>query len=124
MSNPRTPVAHLNDLADGEVRVVEVGRHSLLLVRTGETITACARLCPHEKADLALGHVTDGRLMCPRHRASFSLTTGTVSPGWRVDPLGLYPVTIEDDTVMINTAALEQSGQPDLWDLTTPSPAP
>jgi len=37
----------------------------------------------HEKADLAQAHIEDGRLVCPRHLASFSLTDGAASRGWR-----------------------------------------
>jgi 3-phenylpropionate/trans-cinnamate dioxygenase ferredoxin component len=44
----------------------------LLLVRDGERIIACERVCPHEQADLSLGHLKDGRLFCPRHLASFA----------------------------------------------------
>ena len=61
--------------------VFVAGRH-LVLVRDGDGIFAAERACPHEGADLALGHCSGGRLFCPRHAAWFALTDGAVSPGW------------------------------------------
>ncbi|MHC2089036.1 Rieske (2Fe-2S) protein [Methylobacterium sp. CM6244] len=70
--------------------VFVAGRH-LVLVRDGDGIFAAERACPHEGADLALGHCSGGRLFCPRHAAWFALTDGAVSPGWFFRDLRTYP---------------------------------
>ncbi|GJD86630.1 MULTISPECIES: Rieske (2Fe-2S) protein [Methylobacterium] len=77
--------------AGGPVPVL-AGGHHLILVRDAGRIVAAERACPHEGADLALGHCVRGRLRCPRHRASFDLRDGSVSPGWSFRPLRLFPV--------------------------------
>lgn len=61
---------------------VRVAGRSLVLVWSEGALFAVERACPHEGADLARGHCTNGRLHCPRHRASFALSDGAVSPGW------------------------------------------
>lgn len=78
------------------VPVVAGGRH-LILLRDGAGIVAAERACPHEGADLARGRCAAGRLVCPRHRASFDLATGAVSPGWSFRPLRLFPVEVAAD---------------------------
>ncbi|MET0676313.1 MAG: Rieske (2Fe-2S) protein, partial [Bradyrhizobium sp.] len=69
-------------------------------------VVACERACPHEQADLAIGHVAQGRLFCPRHAASFDLGDGSMSPGWPSPGLRLYPVRIERGEVLIAAVAL------------------
>lgn len=49
-----------------------------------------ARRCPHQGADLALGYVRGGRIVCPWHNLPFDLETGR-SPCETVRPLGIAP---------------------------------
>ncbi|RVU14965.1 Rieske (2Fe-2S) protein [Methylobacterium oryzihabitans] len=82
-------------LGDRTVVPVVAGRHHLVLVRDAGRIVAAERACPHEGADLSLGHCAGGRLRCPRHLASFDLHDGSVSPGWSFRALRLFPVEVE-----------------------------
>ncbi|GJD31753.1 hypothetical protein PMNALOAF_3016 [Methylobacterium adhaesivum] len=84
----------------GLVPVFVAGRH-LLLVQDGTTLFAVERACPHEGADLALGHCAAGRLHCPRHQAWFSLTDGAVSPGWSFRGLETFATRHVGDDVEI-----------------------
>ena len=83
---------------------VRVDGRDLLLVRDGGILHACERACPHEQADLCLGHVADGRLHCPRHLASFGLQDGRISLGWQSRDLRSYPVRVVDGVVWIDVA--------------------
>ena len=78
----------------------------LVLVWSEGHAVACERICPHEQADLGLGHLSGGRLCCPRHAASFDLSNGQISCGWSSRPLRVYPVRIKDDQVWIDAAAI------------------
>jgi nitrite reductase/ring-hydroxylating ferredoxin subunit len=86
---------------DAPILPVRAGDRQLLVIRNGDHIVACERTCPHEQADLALGRCSGGRLFCPRHYASFDLRNGTVSAGWTVRPLRLYPVTIRAQNIFV-----------------------
>jgi nitrite reductase/ring-hydroxylating ferredoxin subunit len=66
----------------------------LVLIRDAGRLVAAERACPHEGADLALGRCGEGRLHCPRHQASFDLTTGAISPGWSFRALRVFPVEV------------------------------
>lgn len=83
---------------------VHIGGLFVLIVRDGASIRAVERACPHDLADLALGSCRSGRLHCPRHRASFDLIDGTISPGWSSRPLRRFPVRIEAGEVLVNLA--------------------
>jgi 3-phenylpropionate/trans-cinnamate dioxygenase ferredoxin subunit len=82
-------------------------RLEVLLVRDGERIMACERACPHEQADLSQGRIAQGRLLCPRHFASFDLDDGAISAGWPSRPLRRYPVRIEEGRIWIDASAIE-----------------
>jgi 3-phenylpropionate/trans-cinnamate dioxygenase ferredoxin subunit len=100
-------VCAIDALIERPILPVQVGERQLLVIRDGERIVACERACPHEQADLALGRCAGGRLLCPRHYASFDLRDGTVSAGWSVRPLRLYPVTIREGRVSVLLPARE-----------------
>jgi 3-phenylpropionate/trans-cinnamate dioxygenase ferredoxin subunit len=99
-------VSSLERLADQTILCVRVEAVELLLLRDGERVIACERACPHEQADLSFGRISDGRLYCPRHLATFDLCNGQISAGWPSRPLQLYPVEVRDGRVWINAAGI------------------
>lgn len=101
------PVCGLSRLISKAIVCVRVTGIDLILVWNEGCAVACERMCPHEQADLSLGHLAAGRLRCPRHAASFDLRNGEVSYGWSSPPLRIYPVRIRDDQVWIDTAAIK-----------------
>lgn len=115
-------VADLDDLSDGSFTRVTVDGHPLVLAREGDSVYAFQGTCPHEKADLAQGRIECGRLICPRHLASFDLADGQVSRGWKLDALRLYPVRIEHRGIAVDGNAVQRNppgGERKVWDLTT-----
>jgi len=102
-------VASLSGLTDQTIVCMQVASVGLILVRDGDQVFACERACPHERADLSLGHITDGRLHCPRHMAWFDLRDGEISPGWTSRALRRYPVRIENDHIWIDAKAVRQA---------------
>jgi 3-phenylpropionate/trans-cinnamate dioxygenase ferredoxin subunit len=95
-----------NCLADQTIVCARLEAVDILLIRDGDQIFACERACPHEQADLSLGRVTDGRLLCPRHLASFDLHDGNVSAGWPSRALRVYPAKLEDEQIWIDAGAV------------------
>jgi 3-phenylpropionate/trans-cinnamate dioxygenase ferredoxin component len=115
-------VARLDDLPDGQFLRVVVGNHSLVLARGGDAIYAFQGTCPHEKTDLAQGRIENGRLICPRHLASFALEDGQASRGWKLDALKLYPVHVAQGEIAVDADAVERNppgGARKVWDLTS-----
>ena len=96
-----------NGLADQAIVCARLGAVDILLIRDGDQIFACERACPHEQADLSLGRIVDGRLLCPRHLASFDLHDGNISAGWPSRALRVYPARVEDEQIWIDAGAAE-----------------
>jgi 3-phenylpropionate/trans-cinnamate dioxygenase ferredoxin subunit len=94
-------VCDLRDTIGRPILPVTAGAVQLLVVRDGDHLVACARACPHEQADLALGRCADGKLFCPRHYAWFDLNNGRISPGWTAPALRLFAVTVRDNRVAV-----------------------
>jgi 3-phenylpropionate/trans-cinnamate dioxygenase ferredoxin component len=115
-------VANLNQLPDGGFIRVAVDGHALVIARDRNTVYAFQSTCPHEKADLAQGRIEDGRLVCPRHLASFDLVNGQASRGWKLEALRLYPVRVEGDEIAVDRDAIRRNppgGERKVWDFTT-----
>jgi 3-phenylpropionate/trans-cinnamate dioxygenase ferredoxin subunit len=100
------PVCRLDRLISQKMLCTQVTGIDLILIWNEGRAVACERGCPHEQADLSLGHVSAGRLFCPRHAAAFDLRDGRISAGWPSRPLRMYPVQIEDDQVWIDAHAI------------------
>lgn len=81
---------------------LQVNGRDLIVLRDSGRLHACERACPHEQADLCLGHAANGRLHCPRHLASFDLDDGKISSGWQSRDLRRYPVRIIDGVIWID----------------------
>jgi 3-phenylpropionate/trans-cinnamate dioxygenase ferredoxin component len=99
----------LDRLTERTILCARVVGVDLILIWDGERAKACERTCPHEQADLCLGHLSMGRLFCPRHAASFDLADGRISDGWTSPPLRLFPVRIAEDQVWIDAEAVASS---------------
>ena len=81
---------------------VRVGDLDLIVFHDGDRLHACERACPHEQADLCLGHIAEGLLHCPRHLASFGLDDGKISTGWQSRNLRCFPIRVVDGVFQIN----------------------
>lgn len=69
-----TPSMAISDLEVGSLYPIS---SKVCLARIScDHIVAFARLCPHEGADLSLGTLQDGQLICPWHNLRFDLRDG------------------------------------------------
>ncbi|SEK37444.1 FAD-dependent oxidoreductase [Jannaschia helgolandensis] len=74
----------------------------VILIRTGDDVTALAHLCPHYGLPLAKGVVRDGTLICAFHHACFNARTGRqIQPPGHAD-LRRYTVTQKDGRVIVD----------------------
>ena len=62
------PVCGLSRLISQTIVCARVTGVDLILVWNEGRAVACERMCPHEQADLSLGHLSGGRLFCPASR--------------------------------------------------------
>lgn len=85
-----------DDLVDKQVRQVEVdGRAPIAVYRLGDELLATDDICTHEFAFLSEGEIEGGEIICPFHLGAFDIRTGEATVAPCVDPLVVYPVTVD-----------------------------
>jgi pyruvate oxidase len=79
-------VAELEDLPEGRVMTVTVGRRSLALTNCAGVYGALDNRCPHQGGPLGEGSIEKGWLRCPWHGYDYDPTTGEPPPGFTDGP--------------------------------------
>ncbi|HVW18493.1 MAG TPA: non-heme iron oxygenase ferredoxin subunit [Solirubrobacteraceae bacterium] len=103
MSGGFVRVASLEQIADGEMLLVEVAGHEVLLARLGDRVYAIGNNCTHEDVWLDDGtlHRETCEIECPMHEGRFDLRTGAATHEPCVEPVPSYPVRIDGDDVLV-----------------------
>ncbi len=95
-------VASLEDLPEGEVRVLDAGDGSVALCRSqGGDVYAVEDVCTHDDGPLGEGELEGFAIECPRHGARFDIRTGEVLCLPAVVPIRTFPVRIEGGEVYV-----------------------
>jgi len=95
-------VAREDEIAPGEVAVVEAGSRSLCVGHAADgTWGAIDNVCTHDGGTLGEGELDGRAVECPRHGARFDLRTGEVLALPAVHPVNAYPVRIVDGRVEV-----------------------
>lgn len=71
-------VMGVDELADGEMREVEVDGHQILVAKVGVEIHITDARCPHLHAHMAKGTLDGTVLTCPLHGSQFDIRDGHV----------------------------------------------
>jgi nitrite reductase/ring-hydroxylating ferredoxin subunit len=99
-----------DELAPGEMVNVDIGRHSILLTRTPNGISALQNVCPHERCYLHLGTLEDGAIVCAGHQWCFDASTGSgIRP--RNAKLSRYDVCVRDGRIRVALPAPRRQTQ-------------
>ncbi|MDA0351174.1 MAG: non-heme iron oxygenase ferredoxin subunit [Chloroflexi bacterium] len=94
-------VGAIDDIPEGEVRVVECAGRSLALSNIDGELYAIDNVCTHDGGPLGEGRLQRGRVICPRHGAAFDAKTGKVLSLPAVRDVAAYPVTTEGGSVLV-----------------------
>ncbi len=104
-----------DDFTDGEMRKIDLGDLSILIVRKGDEFYAVNNKCPHMGGDLSQGTLDGTIITCPVHHSQFDVTTGQVIrwtdfTGFKASisklfkspkPLTKYEIEVEDDQIFL-----------------------
>lgn len=96
-----TDAAAAADVVEGQPHAVEVKGQSIVLVRTGGTVSAIGGTCGHWGGPLAEGELVDGCLECPWHGSRFRLADGGVARGPATTPQLAYDVRQTEDRLEV-----------------------
>nr|XP_016852441.1 PREDICTED: LOW QUALITY PROTEIN: apoptosis-inducing factor 3 [Anolis carolinensis] len=99
-------VCRAEEMADGEMREVDVAGWPVVLVKEGTRFWAVGGRCPHAGGPLSKGYLSRGRLRCPWHGACFSVQTGDIEEFPTLDCLPAFKVSVDEGQVYV-TAKLK-----------------
>ncbi|MEO0492752.1 MAG: Rieske 2Fe-2S domain-containing protein [Actinomycetota bacterium] len=107
-------VAHLDDLAIGEMRMARVGDHRVAVVRTESGVHAVDNACPHQGYGLVTGSLDGELVTCQWHNWKFRVDTGECVIG--EEDVACHPVTIDDGEVSVTvTPPTADEARARLW---------
>lgn len=92
---------------EGTATRVDVDGTPVAVVRIKERVYAIADTCSHAAVSLSGGEVwcDELQLECPKHGSAFSLVTGHPDTLPATQPVAVYEVVIEGDSVVISGMA-------------------
>ena len=77
-------VGEVGELAEGQMKVVWVKRHEILLINSGGRYYAIGNRCTHQGGLLQYGKLQGDAIECAMHGSKFDIRTGEVvaDPAW------------------------------------------
>ena len=89
------------NFADNGMLELTVNNKEVCLIKTNNSLAACAQKCPHAGGLLSKGYLDAlGNIVCPLHRYKFSITNGRNISGEGYY-LKTYPVELRENGVFI-----------------------
>lgn len=82
--------------ADGDMKQIPIGGVKVAVANVGGVFYAFGDTCTHRKCPLSRGELEGTTVTCACHGSQFDVTTGAVLSGPAEEPVGSYPVTVED----------------------------
>ncbi len=95
-----------SELTSGKPQKVVLGAKEVCVVRVEEEVFAVSDMCSHAEASLAEGEVSGEKIECWLHGAEFSLRTGEALTPPATEPLEVFEVKRDGDTVTITERAI------------------
>ena len=96
-----TRVVDAKDVPPGTSVCVEFGGEKVALFNVDGSFYAIADTCTHSGGPLSEGEVDGTVVTCPWHRATFDLTTGSVTGPPASTGVTHYQVRVEGDEIQI-----------------------
>ncbi len=97
----RIRACSVQELADGEMRVVENAPLALAICRVKDEWFAFENNCTHEDFALTEGAVEGTEIECALHGARYCLRTGAVRAIPASCPIRVFPVHVDGDVVQV-----------------------
>ena len=102
MTHSLVDVCRTSEIAAGSVKTVTVNNVDIAIVNYDGEYYAVNNRCPHRGGQLGDGKLVGSDLICPLHGWDFDVRTG-ISRYNTLDRVETYPVTIEGDTLKLDS---------------------
>jgi naphthalene 1,2-dioxygenase system ferredoxin subunit len=97
----RLRIAHLADLADGDVIVATAGERELAVYRIAGRVYASDNLCTHGGGRLCEGFLEGYSIECPLHQGAFDVRDGSPVRFPAEEPLATYAIEIDGGEIYV-----------------------
>ena len=94
-------VAQTDELAPGNMKLVELGDERILLVNLNGEYHAVDDVCTHSFAPLSDGYLEGEEVECPLHGSVFNVKSGESLGPPADEALSVYPVRVEGSDILI-----------------------
>ena len=94
-------VAQTVEIPPGQMKQVEVGGKSLLVVNVAGEYFAVDSACTHRGGPLGDGELEGELVTCPWHRGGFNVKTGQPVAVPTTTPVATYPVRVIGSTIEV-----------------------
>ena len=92
---------NFSNLVDGKAARIEKEGKSICVARVGSEVFAIGDTCSHSDASLSEGDITGYKIECWLHGAEFDLRTGVALTLPAVQPVDVYEVVVDGDSVTV-----------------------
>ena len=96
-------VGTTNDVAEGAMRVFDVGETKVSIARVLGRLYAFDDTCTHRGCSLARGKLDGTTVTCPCHGSQFDVTSGAVLRGPAQRPVTSRLVQVEDEALLVES---------------------
>jgi nitrite reductase/ring-hydroxylating ferredoxin subunit len=90
-----------NDVQPGKLAAFQIAGNRVAVANVGGTFYAFDDTCTHRQCSLAGGTLKGTTVTCPCHGSQFEVTTGAVLHPPAVQPVRVYRVRVEGDTLTV-----------------------
>ena len=98
-------VIAVDQFAPGSCQTLALGSLNIAVFNVDGRYYAIEDRCSHDNGMLSGGVCCDTVIECPRHRARFSLETGEALSPPAYEPIGTFPVRVEQGRVQVAVEA-------------------
>lgn len=95
-------VARASEIPPGTAKAVKIDGNEVLVCNVDGSFYAIEDVCTHDGGALDQGTLEGRCVVCPRHGATFDVTTGAALTLPAVMPVKTFAVRVEDGTVIID----------------------
>lgn len=92
-----------SSLDEGSSICLPVGRHMVLVARSGGAYFAVEDICSHDGAELAGGAIEGAEIICPRHGARFCLRTGEALSPPAYEPIRVFATKVDEGRLWVRS---------------------
>lgn len=96
-------LANVSEIKEGKIYSYSLRHVDVALVKTKDGYFAFEDLCSHDGGSISEGVIEGDKVICPRHFAEFSMSTGEALTMPATENIATFPIRIQGDVIEVDT---------------------